>query len=790
MQNTAVDQVCYHCGSSMPTVALVYDEKPFCCAGCMGVYQILSTNNLCGYYQLDEHPGIKNIKSPRFDYLDEQSVAQQLISYRDDKTSIVAFYVPAIHCSSCIWLLEHLYRIHPAIFDSRINFLKREVRISFKHNEISLRQVVETLAKIGYEPKITLQDSQQQHKDSTTKSLILKIAVAGFCMGNVMLFSFPEYFGITASQEKFRALFAWINLAFSIPATFYCGRDYFISAFSSLKHRQVNLDTPLALIIAMLFLRTLYATIFATGVGFADTLTGLVFLLLIGKWIKQRTYHHISFDRDYRSYFPIAVTQLIGNAEKQIPLSNLAVGDRLLIRNGELVPADSMLVQGNAYLDMSFVTGEAEPQPKVLGEMLYAGGKQVGQSIEIVVMKVVAQSYLTGLWNGEAYKKVSHQHFNDRIAKYFTAAVLIFAFGALGFWLLQNQPERAWMAFTAVIIVACPCVLALSTPFTFSAILSIFDKHGFYVKDTDSVEQLARCKSMVFDKTGTLTVANQSAISFTGSLTAKDKQLVASVLRHSFHPLSRQILEFIRTTDYLAVDDFEEVPGKGLVATVNAQKIWLGAARFMPIAIGKGLNGSVHLVIDNNYYGYFTVVPQWRTGLGEMLLQLGKKFKLSLLSGDTDKDRQRLRDIFPVNTPMQFEQQPMDKLSNIQLLQSVGGKVVMLGDGLNDAGALKQADFGIAVTDDVSNFTPSCDAILNGQSLTKLPRFYKLATHGVTVVKWSFAIATAYNLIGLWYAIQGDLYPLVAAVLMPLSTVTIILFTTVATRFFAHKNQL
>ncbi|TCC90170.1 HAD family hydrolase [Pedobacter frigiditerrae] len=782
--------LCYHCGEGISGIDLVIADKHFCCAGCKGVYQILSANNMCAYYAYNEAPGKRNETNTHFEYLEEPNIVKQLVSYQDKNNCIITFYIPAIHCSSCIWLLEHLYKINAAIYSSRIDFLKREVTISFKHQEISLKQVVEILTQIGYEPAINLQDVVKENSNTIHKSLILKIGVAGFCMGNVMLFSFPEYFGLSNLEPQFKALFGWLNLTFSIPVVLYCGKDYFLSAFASLKHKHINLDTPLALIIAVLFLRTAFAVVFNSGVGFADTLTGLVFLLLMGKWVQQRTYHHISFDRDYRSYFPIAITTLQNRQEKQKAINELAIGDRLWIRNGELVPADSILMRGDAWLDMSFVTGETEPQQKVLGEIIYAGGKQMGEGIEIEVVKNASQSYLTGLWNKENYTSNFKQNFNDSVAKYFSIAVFVIAFGALAYWFFNNDSTKAWAAFTAVIIVACPCVLALSTPFTLSAILSVFDKKGFYVKNTDAVEELAHCNSIVFDKTGTLTTTENARISFTGTLTDEEKKLLVSLLNHSSHPLSRQILNNLSYGKFYPISNYKEIPGKGIRGLINNQMVYAGNQSVLPFEIKPDQVSGVHIVINSTYKGTFMVSQQWRSNLPWLIAALGKQFSLKVLSGDTNKDEKALQSLFPTLTTLKFEQSPQQKLAAILQQQQNGEKVMMLGDGLNDAGALKQSDFGIAITDNINNFTPGCDAILKGTSMGLLPNFHQLSKDGLKIIKISFAIAIAYNCVGLYYAVQGTLYPLVAAVLMPLSTITIISFTTIATRFFARKNNL
>lgn len=787
---TLTDQLCYHCGEALSGHDLNFDDKYFCCIGCKSVYQILAANNMCNYYAYNDAPGHSAKESKHDEYLDEESIITQLIDYKDQNFTIVTFYIPAIHCSSCIWLLEHLYKINPAIYSSRIDFLKKEVTISYKHPEISLRKVVGVLTNIGYEPAISLQDVVKEKSSTVNKTLILKIAIAGFCMGNVMLFSFPEYFGLSALEQQFQYLFDWLNLAFSIPVTFYCAREYFVSAFTSLKHKHINLDTPLALIIAVLFIRTALSALFNNGPGFADTLTGLVFLLLMGKWIKQRTYHHISFDRDYRSYFPIAITTLKDGKEKPVAINELQVGDRLWIRNGELVPADAILMKGDAWMDMSFVTGEIEPQQKVLGEIIYAGGKQMGEAIEVEVVKLPSQSYLTGLWNKEHYQDNLKKNFNDRVAKYFSIAVFMIAFGTAGYWFFQADPNKAWAAFTAVIIVACPCVLALSTPFTLSAILAVFDKKGFYVKNTDAVEQLANCNAIVFDKTGTLTSSENAKIHFKGVLQQDEEPLVVSLLHHSSHPLSRQILKSLTPGKFYPISKYKEIPGKGIRGVVNNRMVYAGNERMLPFHITAPKTSGVHLVIDSTYKGCFVVTQEWRKDLPSLISKLRKTFSLKVLSGDMAKDEEALRTIFPPTTIIKFEQSPHQKLAAIISQQNSGDHVMMLGDGLNDAGALKQANFGIALTDNINNFTPGCDAILKGDSLNLLPNFYQLSRDGLKIIKISFAIAIAYNCIGLYYAVQGTLYPLVAAILMPISTITIISFTTLATRFFARKNKL
>ena len=788
----SVDTLCYHCGDSLPASPYLLEDKQFCCLGCQGVYQILSSNNLSSYYAFNNVPGASQKKAAQhFDYLDEQDIAAKLVDYTDDTNTVITLFIPAIHCSSCIYLLEHLHKINNNISQSRIDFLKKQVSITFKNQVISLRKVVELLAAVGYEPLISLQDVvKKQQSDHSERNLVAKIAVAGFCFGNVMLLSFPDYFGFSSFEQNFKDFFGWANLAFSIPVLLYSGRDYFISAWTNLKNGVLNLDFPLALGIAVMFIRSLAEIVTHTGAGFIDTLCSLVFFLLIGKWMQQRTYHYLSFERDYRSYFPVAVTRIVGDKEQAVPLNELKTGNRILIRSYEIIPADAILLKGQAKVDFSFVTGEALPVNKILGEIIYAGGRQLGGAIELEVVKPVSQSYLTKLWNNETFveQKDPIKTFSDTASKYFSIVLLAIAMAAGLFW-INTDLNKAVASFTAVLIIACPCALALSSPFTLTAVLSIFDKNKFYLKNTAVIEELARMDTIVFDKTGTITNPQSEGFQFVGDLGSSERQMICDLARNSGHPLSRELVKWLDLGSCFPVNKYREMVGRGISGEVNGHQLKMGSAAFLGLT-EKDKGSVVHILIDNRYCGHFRSEQRWRTGFRQVALKLGQHKDLHLLSGDQDHDRDLLVPFFPRNQQLHFKQSPQDKLDYIMKLQQGGSKVMMFGDGLNDAGALKQSNLGIAVTDDINNFSPGCDAILDGEAFDKIPLFIKQARSAVRVIHMSFVISLTYNAVGLFFAVQGLLSPLMAAILMPLSTLTIILFTSLAARFYARKNQL
>ncbi len=286
---------------------------------------------------------------------------------------------------------------------ARVHFLKKEVNITFCHSSLSLRSLVELLQSVGYTPDISLATSAKP-KPNKRNNLILKIAIAGFCFGNVMLLSLPDYLDADFSlSPTYRTFFSYLTLLLSLPVFFYSASSYFSGAIKGLRHRLLTLDVPIVLGLLTLFGRSSYEVFTQTGTGYFDSLTGLVFFLLIGKWYQNKTYQALSYDRDYASYFPIAVTRLVNQQEVTTPLKDIQVGDQLLIRHQELIPADAILLRGEARIDYSFVTGESEPVEKVSGDYLYAGGKQQGGPLTIELRKPVANSYLTDLWNQDVF---------------------------------------------------------------------------------------------------------------------------------------------------------------------------------------------------------------------------------------------------------------------------------------------------------------------------------------------------------------------------------------------------
>jgi len=793
---------CYHCGEECRSETLLFQEKYFCCSGCKTVFEILDSNDLSYYYDLEKSPGISpNLKEGKYDYLENTEILEKLLEFDHGNTQIVSFTIPSIHCSSCIWILENLNKLHKGIKSSQVDFPKKTIRLSFSSEEISLKNLVLLLVRIGYEPNISL-DNFEKKETGVDRSLIYKLGVAGFAFGNIMFLSFPEYFEINEFWlEQFKHLFRWLMFSFSLPVVFYSGKDYFISAYKGLRSGILNIDVPIALGISVLFLRSTAEIALDLGTGFFDSLSGLVFFLLLGKFFQQKTYSFLSFERDYKSYFPIAVTRIFSEEgktrEEQIQVYKIEKGDRIIIRNEELIPMDAILIKGKAKIDYSFVTGEAEPVSKISGDKLYAGGRQQGGIIELEALKPVQQSYLTQLWSDEVFSKDKNsvfQNLTNQISKRFTYAVLSIAILSSAFWIFYDA-SKAWNVFTAVLIIACPCAIALAAPFTLGNILRIFGKNHLYLKDANIIEQTAEIDTVVFDKTGTITTNDRSRIEYEGiELTNEERQLLSGSLRASNHPLSRSLYNILDKHNISTPESFSEHTGQGLETTYKNLRLKIGSPSFVnqteTIDAGvpnkkKPEKTSVYISTNDQYKGCFSFHNSYRDGLAELFRRLSEDRELIILSGDNDGERERLQEIVPEGTRMFFNQKPGNKLQFIKDLQQQGRKVMMVGDGLNDAGALAQSNVGIVISEDINVFSPACDGILDAKRFKDLGKFFDLSGKAIKVIILSFLLSLFYNLIGLGFAVSGNLMPVVAAILMPLSSISIVVFTTLVTQFIS-----
>jgi Cu+-exporting ATPase len=798
---------CSHCGEWCASDSFLLEDKPFCCLGCQTVFSLLRESGLERFYQLQAAPGtrIRVVSvAAKWAFLDDPTVAEKLLDYRDKTRAKVTLHLPAIHCVACVWLLENLFKLHPGLGHSQVNFSRREAAITFAPDKIKFSELAALLASIGYEPELTFGETENAKPSPRRKKAWLQIGLAGFAFGNIMIMSLPFYFGLdTFNGPWFKALAGGLGLAFALPVVTFSASDFWHAAWSGLRQHTLTLEVPIVIGLAAIYLSSVFEVLAHRGPGYCDSLCGLIFFLLCGRLFQKKTYDRLTFDRDYKGFFPLSVVRKKSGGEECVAISQLKTGDRLILRNGELLPADAKLVSGEAFIDYSFVTGESEPVACEMGKHLFAGGRQVGGAIEAETVKPVAQSYLATLWNNEVFRKNRDNDLDsltNRYSRRFTKLVSGIALAAAVFWMFRDA-GKSLKAFTSVLIVACPCALALAAPLTHGTAQRLLARLKIFFKNALVIERMAEVDTIVLDKTGTLTTADAHGVGFlpaeanSDGLSSEEISWLGSLARYSTHPNSMRIAKSLSLAP-LPVIGFKETPGCGIEGEIGRHKILLGSRAWV-LAAARGdarptdfANGStVFVAIDGELLGAFVLENSLRPEVENLIGQLGGKYELALLSGDNERETARFKKLFGERAVLKFNQSPADKLNFVRELQQRGKKVMMVGDGLNDAGALKQAEVGVAVVEQIGVFSPASDVILDAAELPRLAKVLQFSRRAARIVRAGFVISALYNLVGVSIAAAGFLSPIVCAILMPLSSATVVIFACGMTTWLGRRLQ-
>lgn len=776
--------ICYHCGEICPAASPRFDDKDFCCSGCQGVYQLLQDNQLCSYYDDQDFAGttpLSDDKLNKFAFLDDPEAARNQIKFQDNHHIIIEWLLPQMHCASCVWLLEHLQKLDTGITTTRVNFMARTLTVDFDPQKTTLRNIATTLSRIGYEPHLEASaPANQSHATTHQRRQWLILGLTGFCFGNIMLLSLPEYLGLESiGHGALGNFFRYLALLISLPALGIGGQVFFRNAFQALKQRNLHIDLGIALSIALTFGRSLYEIITQTGSGYLDSMTGILFFMHVGRHFQNKTHDRIHFDLNYKNFFPLHVQRIGEQGQNQsIPIQQIAVDDLLELACQDIVPVDALCLSDEAEIDYSFVTGESKPVQVRRSEIIYAGGRNVGKTTVVRAIKTVDQSYLTQLWDKESNtSSKTEQSFSDRLGTYFTVVLLVLSGSAFAYW-YPIDSGRAWHALTTVLVVACPCALLLSTTFTQGIVLRYLAAKDLFVKNAHVLERLQTIDYIVMDKTGTITGQHEQYTFIGIALTASEERMIARLASQSNHPYSKALSQLSgAATRHLHISHFKQDIGQGLSAVIEGTAIKLGSAAYIGLKEEEHPSGSrVYVQIGDCLRGHFQFEAHYREALVPTLERLTKTTPVELLSGDRNQSQGTMADVRGYLAHMRFQQTPHDKKARIQELQAQH-HVMMVGDGLNDAGALAQSDIGVAVSDKSNHFSPACDILIAGTSFHYLPQLFAIARGSQRIIYASFVLSLMYNTVGLYFAMQGELSPLIAAILMPLSSISILLFT-------------
>lgn len=772
MTKTAIHGTsCAHCGEQCGT-AVQADGKLFCCDGCKAVYELLLANNMCTYYDLDAAAGVRvdgKETLAEFDLLDDDRYRAMVVDFEQGPIIHARFTIPTMHCASCVWLLEQLHRLQAGIIASSVDILRKTVRIEFRSTEVSLKQIATLLTRLGYRPLIR-EEGTTSDVSLARRTLVSRLGVAGFAMGNTMLFGAARYLaGDTPLPDGLSAVFATVTIVLSIPVLLYSASPWWRSAWGALRHRTVNLDVPVAIGIAVLFGRSIADVVLGAGDGFLDAFTGLVFFLLVGRLFQQQAFDSVSFDRTWKSFFPLTVRRERKGALETVPVDHVTIGDTLLVRNGEVVPCDCLVDEETAYIDYSFVTGEALPSEATKGGRVHAGGKVLGRTARLTALRDVSHSYLASLWERNSVRapRTTLLDASNRFGKIFTIAAVGLA--VLGAIVRLPDMALALTVLTSVLIIACPCALTLAAPVALGTAMARLGRKGIYLKNIGVLLELAGTSTVLFDKTGTLTTVKASQHSLQ-NFSDEERASIAAIAAQSTHPSSRALRATLWQGPLPEVTSLKEIVGVGVEGIADGRTIRIGSAEWLGRA---GQPKGTMVKVDDLDAVPIDVSTVVRAESSRTVRETRESAEVRLLSGDTEQSAAVMSELFQASE-MAFQCSPNDKVDAVLEARRGGRAVCMVGDGLNDAAAMQTADVAIAVSDETSTLVPACDVIIRGADIAAVPSLFKLGRFMKSLIWLNLWVSMVYNALGLTVALMGIMSPVFVAILMPVSSLTVI----------------
>ena len=789
---------CAHCSLPVPP-ALVreHEQAQYCCPGCRTVAEAIQASGLSWYYKLvDSTEPAQPARTTGRDYqeCDDPSFAEAHVrtTARGDLETV--FYVEGVHCAACVWLVEKLPQVVPGVREARLDFGRRLVTVRWQEGVVRLSQIARALDTLGYPPHPVRLGSEQLLRREEERRQLIHIGVAGAIAGNVMLIAFALYGGWFHGMETgFRELFRWTSLGLAVLAIVWPGRVFFRGAWAAIRTRTAHMDLPIAIGLAAGLLGGAWNTLHGIGEVYFDSVTTLVFLLLVGRTLQERQQRK-AFDAVamLSALTPRTARRLEGAELREVPQAALRVGDRVEVRAGESVPADGRIVEGSADFDLALLTGESVPERRGVGELVHAGTIDRSDRVVVEVVQTGADTrvgQLMQLVEEHARRKAPLVRMADRLSGWFVSIVLLLA-GINALLWSSWAPELALEHTVALLIVACPCALALATPLAVAASIGQAATRGILVKGGEVLEQLAEPGLLLLDKTGTLTEGRMELQSWQGS--AQARAAAVALERRSSHVLARAFVAGSPEGPQLAAEQVHETVGGGLRGCVSGQEVLVGSPSFLAkhgvaldidgsdaaLALEAVLNAGhtpVGVALDGHWAGWAGFGDPIRSDSRAVLDHLrARGWQVGILSGDHPRVVAAIAEPLGLDPAhCQGGMSPEDKLRVVEQ-EAATQRVVMVGDGVNDAAALAAAGVGIAVHGGAEASLAAADAYLTEPGLGGLATLFEGSRRTLRVIRRNLLLSLGYNTLGVTLAMAGWLHPVAAAILMPLSSLTVV----------------
>lgn len=776
-------EICVHCDEvALPPLYNEDDQSrkhPFCCQGCMTVYNVLHQKGLEAYYEIKNNSATfkrrspVELKSTQFKYLDDADFEKEF-SYLDSTGHrTMEFYLEGIHCLACLWLIEKLPEFVPDVMISKLD-LERSVATIVLKPEGKFSAAAKEFNQLGYRPHpLKRNQDVMDFKAKEERMALIRIGVAGAAAGNIMIYAVSLYGG---ASGEFAELFNALTVILSIPVMFFSAWPFYKNAWNAFKNKTVSIDIPIsiALIAGGLFG---FTTLFTdANENYLDSLCTLVFLLLMSRYFLQKIQEKGLSAQDLH-YFYQSDSVLKASSEDsteffEIHPKYIKSGDILKIRAGEFIPADGEILTGQSYMNNSLLTGESEPVKVRAGEKVFSGTQNIDQDLVIKAEKVHDESrlgrILKNVENGWAHR--SHiVDLTNRISKHFTIAVFVIAGTLFLYHYMQGNVRHAIEQAITLLVVTCPCALALATPLTFTRALSKASEQGIIIKSDEVIEKLAKIKNIFVDKTGTITFGKLKITQFK---TLKETHLplidvIYNLEKRSRHPVALSLVDFVRPQGpkLLTVEDLKETIGQGVSGTIDGHFYMINRSGVFE---------------DNNLVATYQVEDSVRNDSRPALDKIVAKGRnVQILSGDRAEVVESIAR--EINLPKDFAHSELTPEEKSQKIKNASHSM-MVGDGANDAIALGDADVGVAVLGAMDISLRAADVYLTTPGLVPVEKLITLSEETMKVIYRNLGLSLAYNCFSVAMCFAGYITPLTAAIIMPISSLTVLISTLIGTK--------
>lgn len=690
----------------------------------------------------------------------------QLEKATSNGTSQVVLSLPGIHCVACINGVERALRAIEGVANARVNLSMKRVTVG-TDQPIAPEELIDTLEMAGFEARVLDTSLLGSETDAYGRGLMTRLAVSGFANMNIMLLSVAVWSGAIGATMH---MFHWITAIIAIPALLYAAQPFFDSGWRSLKAGRLNMDVPISLAIILASGISLYETVYGGHHSYFDAAVTLTFFLLIGRYLDHRSRKAAASAAAQLSALEVPrVMRLRDGVRQMVDFADLAIGDLVQVLPGGRIPVDGVVAEGTSQIDRSLLTGESRLSDAHAGDAVTAGEVNMTGPLTIRATTVGANTTLRKMVTMVDEAEATRNRYTavaDQAAALYAPVVHLLALAAFAGWMLYSGDLRLSLNIAvAVLIITCPCAMGLAVPAVSTTAAGRLFRAGLLVKDGTALERLAEVDTVVFDKTGTLTMPAAAR----DALDAETQSVALALTQNASHPVSQAIAASLHGVSPAALQDQREHAGKGLSATYKGQDVqlgsgaWLGAGKGTFIRIGDRAPQKITLRSELRD-GAVALVQRWK----------GAGLDVHLVSGDDTDETTKIADALGI-TSWQAETNPADKIAYINALSGKGAKVLMVGDGLNDTGALAAAHASVSPATAADASRAASDIVLLNDSLAPLIELPLVARAALARIKENFAISTVYNVIAVPVALAGFATPLIASIAMSASSITVLL---------------